>query len=158
MDDIAAARSNHRRQHRPAHQIGAHDVDGEHPRPLGGFDVDHRTVRIIGRRGVDQNIDSAEGRLRRFGGGAGVGLEADVAAERLCTSTGARDYLRRILRRGGIYIGTQYRGAGRREQRGDGAANPVTGPGDDRRFPGERRLGHGDTGACEPAATAARPR
>ena len=158
MDDIAAAGRDHGRQHRPAHQIGAHDVNGEHPRPHGGFDVDHRTVGIIGRRGVDQNIDPAEGRLRRFGGGAGVRLEADVAAERLCTSTGARDYFRRILRHGGVYIGTQYCGAGRREQRGDGAANPVTSSGDDRRLPGECRLGHGDTVACEPAATAARPR
>ena len=134
MDDIAAAGRDHRRQHRPAHQIGAHDVDGEHPLPLGGFDVYHGTVRIIGCRGVDQNINSAKGRLRRFGGGAGVGLEADVAAERLCTSTGAHDYFRRILRRGGVYISTQYRGAGRCEQRGDGATNPVTGSGDDRRL------------------------
>src|ERR1039458_5258084 len=128
------------------------------PSLQGGFDGDHRTVGIIGRRAVDQNIDPAEGRLRRFGGGAGVDLEADVAAECLCTSTGARDYFRRILHHGEVYIGTQYRGAGRCEQRGDGAANPITGPGDNRRLTDECGVAHGDTDACETAATAARPR
>ena len=82
VDDAAAARAEHRRQHRPAHQVGAGHLHREGPLPGGQRQVEHAAIGIIGRGAVDQNVDRAPGGDRRFGRGQRVGFAADIARDR----------------------------------------------------------------------------
>ncbi len=82
VDDAAAARLDHRRQDRAAHQERAGDIDAEHLVPVGERELQHRAVRIVSGRAVQQNVDGGIFGEDRFGGCLDLRLVAHVAGNR----------------------------------------------------------------------------